>query len=184
MTDQNTSTNQTNDTYEKNKVLDQVALLSFIDDLIRDRKDPNITEKNMEEMRAMLLKKVNEEINIHMINCLTDKDRVELDMMLDKNPSDKELHEYFVKKIQNLDIEIAAAMLKFRASYLYPVNQELQNISQGKVDMPVAPQTEKSNGSSPSDSSEEMLSAPYPPQKQTGTPVNLPPAPVMGKTVN
>ena len=184
MADQNTSTSQTNDTYEKNKVLDQVALLSFIDDLIRDRKDPNITEKNMAEMRAMFLKKVNEEINIHMINCLTDKDRVELDMMLDKDPSDKELHEYFVKKIQNLDIEIASVMLKFRAAYLYPVNQELQNISQGKGDISTASQTEKPNRDSSIKPSEEMLSAPYPPQKQTSAPVNLPPAPVMGKLVN
>lgn len=128
MTDQNQSpTSIPADQYEKNKMIDQVALVSYVDDLIRERKDTNITEANRAEVRALLLKKVNEEINIHMINSLTDNDKVELDTMLDKNPSDKELHEYFVSKIPNLDVEIASVMLRFRAAYLLPVTQKKES---------------------------------------------------------
>lgn len=142
MTDQNqTSTSIPADQYEKNKMIDQVALVSFVDDLIRERKDANITDANVQEVRATLLKKVNEEINTHMINCLSDAERVALDAMLDKNATDKELHEYFVSKIPNLSIEIASVMLRFRAAYLYPVTSgedatasSLSSISEGTAE--------------------------------------------------
>ena len=194
MTDQNqTSTAIPADQYEKNKIMDQVALVSFVDDLIRDRKDPNVTDANMADIRATLLKKVNEEINIHMINCLTDKERIELDALLDKNPGDKELHEYFISKIPNLSVEIASVMLRFRAAYLLPLAQEqnqpeneLSAISSGSFDsVQQAPSTEtlnaKQNQINPLD---DMRPAPVRPQEQSKPPENLPPAPVIGRRMN
>lgn len=182
MTDQNqTPTTIPADQYEKNKVMDQVALVTFVDDLIRDRKDPNVTEKNMAEVRAMLLKKVNEEINTHMINCLSDQQKVDLDAILDKNPTDKELHEYFISKIPNLSVEIASVMLRFRAAYLLPVtaNAELESVSKGSssVVSPVSDENVVNKKEDTIDPLEDMRPAPYPPQ-------NLPPAPVMGKRMN
>jgi len=186
MTDQNQSSNTIPaDQYEKNKVMDQVALLSFVDELIRERKDPNVSEKNMAEVRALLLKQVNEEINTHMINCLTDTQRVELDVMLDKNPTDKELHEYFVLKIPNLSIEIASVMLRFRAAYLLPVTSELKSVSDGTSSVVASVDVVESKAPEVKvNPLEDMRPAPYRPQEQNKAPDNLPPAPVMGKRVN
>jgi hypothetical protein len=191
MTDQNqTTANPTAipaDQYEKNKIMDQVALVSFVDDLIRDRKDANITDANVAEIRAMLLKKVNEEINTHMINCLTDKERVELDTMLDKNPTDKELHEYFVSKIPNLSTEIASVMLRFRAAYLLPVTtSELESVSHGTASVVASVDVAESvkTADVKVNPLDDTRPAPYKPEETSNPPDVLPPAPVMGKPVN
>jgi hypothetical protein len=104
-----------------NALRDQVALLSFVEDLIKERKDPNINEKNIANVRALLLKEVNEAINTHLISLLTEKDQIELDVLLEKKMTNEELDDFFHKKIPNLEVEIASALLNFRAAYLYPL---------------------------------------------------------------
>ncbi len=65
----------------------------------------------------MLLKQLNEMINTHMINLLSDKDKIELDKLLDNNASNEELDKFFERKILNLKSEIASVLLDFRASF-------------------------------------------------------------------
>lgn len=97
---------------------DQAALMSFIEGLIKDKKDPNITQQSMPQVKAMLLTQLNEAINTHLVNMLSEKDQIELDDLLNKNPSDDELNAFFKSRIPNLEPEIASAMLNFRAAYL------------------------------------------------------------------
>mgnify|MGYP000016031545 CR=1 FL=1 len=103
---------------------DQAALLSFVDEIMKERNDPNITDKNREQMRAFLLYKANEAINTHLITLLSEEDQKKLDALLERNASNQELDEFFKKKIPNLSVEIAAALLNFRAAYLFPVLKE------------------------------------------------------------
>lgn len=106
-----------------NALRDQVALLSFVDDLIRERKDPNINEKNIANVRALLLKEVNEAVNTHLVSLLTERDQIELDVLLERKMTNEQLDDFFRKKIPNLEVEIASALLNFRAAYLYPLTQ-------------------------------------------------------------
>ena len=69
-------------------VRDQIALLTFIDDIIKERKDPNVKPENIAQVKAILLKEVNDSINRHLISVLSEKDQVELDELLEKNVSD------------------------------------------------------------------------------------------------
>ncbi|QQG44215.1 MAG: hypothetical protein HYW86_05145 [Candidatus Roizmanbacteria bacterium] len=101
--------------------MDQAALLSYVDDLIRDRKDPHVNDQNKNLVREELLKQINEDINLHLLNLLSKKDQIALDEFLDKNPTDDELNKFFMDKIPNLDVEIAAVLLNFRTAYLLPV---------------------------------------------------------------
>lgn len=97
---------------------DQVALLSFIDTLITQKKDPNVNEKNMNQVRALLMKELNDDINEHLIQLLTEKDQLAMEDLLDKNPTDEEITSFYQQKVPNLTAEIASVMLNFRAAYL------------------------------------------------------------------
>jgi hypothetical protein len=98
---------------------DQLALLTFVDNLIRERKDPRVNETNMPQIRELLLKQINEAVNRHLITLLSDKDQAELSTLLDKNVSDDELNVFFKEKILNFEVEMTAALLNFRTAYLY-----------------------------------------------------------------
>lgn len=118
MTDQNA-----NQPKNDRAARDQVALVSFIDDLIKERKDPNIKPENLAQVKELLLKEVNDAINRHLVSLLADKDKLELDTLLDKNPTTEDLDQFFSSKITNLEAEIASALLSFRSAYLFPVTQ-------------------------------------------------------------
>lgn len=98
---------------------DQLALLTFVDNLIRERKDSRVNESNMPQIRELLLKQINEAVNRHLITLLTDKDQAELSVLLDKNVSDEELNAFFKDKVLNFEVEMTAALLNFRTAYLY-----------------------------------------------------------------
>lgn len=108
---------------DNQSMMDEAAILSFIDDLIRDKNDSTITPGNVSQVREMLLEEVNNAINTHLVNLLSEPGQIQLDQLLDKDPSDDELNQFFLQKIPNLEIEIAAALLNFRSAYLYPVTQ-------------------------------------------------------------
>ena len=110
--------NQNSQTGNKKGTVDQAALLHFIDDLIKERKDANVTPKVLSSTRALLLRELNTDINTHMINLLNNNQKKELSALLDKNVTDDKLNDFFVRKIPNVDIEIAKVMLQFRAAYL------------------------------------------------------------------
>lgn len=130
-----------------NGLRDQIALLSFIDELIKERKDPNINEKNIANIRALLLKELNDAINTHLVSLLTERDQIELDILLEKGMTNDQLDDFFRKKIPNLEVEIASVLLNFRAAYLYPLTVKKQETEGEKSSsLPPAPPTSPSSG--------------------------------------
>lgn len=109
---------QTQQKKDDQAVRDQVALVSFIDDLLKEKNDQSIKPDALPKVKEMLLKQLNEMINIHMISLLSEKDQTELDKLLDSNASNEELDKFFESKIFNLKSEIASVLLDFRASFL------------------------------------------------------------------
>jgi hypothetical protein len=116
----------------KTGMQDHMAIRSFVDKLIEERNDPDVTEERKPVVQAMLIKKVNEAVNEHFISLLKDEDVMELDKLLEAKIPDNELNDFFRKKIENISIEIATALLNFRAAYLYPVWKKQQE-DQAKV---------------------------------------------------
>ena len=112
MTDQN-----------KSVLVDDVVLLSFIDDILTERTDLKLTEEEKPKVQAALLKEVNEAINTHLVSVLSETDQQELNTFLDKDPSNEELTGFFKQKILNLPTEIATALINFRAAYLFEVRK-------------------------------------------------------------
>lgn len=102
------------------QMMDQAALASYADDLIKERYQDTPPE-NVDQVKGLLLKEINEAINSHLITQLDENDQVALDELLDKNPDDTELNQFFIDKIPNLEVEIASALLNFRAAYLTPL---------------------------------------------------------------
>jgi len=100
---------------------DQLALLTFVDNLIKERKDSRVNETNLPQIREILLKQVNEAVNTYLVTLLNDKDQAELSILLDKDASDDDLNLFFKNKIANFEVEMTSALLNFRAAYLYPV---------------------------------------------------------------
>ena len=110
----------------KTGMQDQLAIRTYVDKLIEERKDPEVTPERVPVVHAMLVKKVNEAINEHFVSLLNDEDVLELDKLLDAKIPDNELNDFFRKKIPNVSVEIATALLNFRAAYLYPVWKKQQ----------------------------------------------------------
>jgi len=106
----------TNNTTQVSK--NQIALLSFVDDLIAEKNDPEVTEENIFQVRMSLLKEVNEAIYAHLIGILPEEDLSELEKILGEDPSEDKLADFFSKKIPNLETEITIALLNFRSGYL------------------------------------------------------------------
>ncbi len=109
---------------QNKKPLNNAALLQFIDQLIDDKKDPNIRDDNRNEVREMLLKEVKNTVNLRLVQMLSEEDQDMLDKMLERNCSDEELDTFLLEKIPSIDTETAAALLDFKAAYLSTPPQE------------------------------------------------------------
>ncbi len=144
---------------QQNDMIDQVALTAFVDDLIKSRNDSGINEQNIERVRNALLDEVNEAINLHLLDKLSDRAQIELDKLLDTDPSDEQLNQFFIREIPNLEVEIAAALLNFRAAYLYPLSQKIAKAVESISPVPTSPDTQTQR----SDESGELTAAPVPP---------------------
>ena len=134
----------TNATQNDSAMMDQVALVSFVDKLIEERQDPNITDATRPQVRAMLLSEINQAINTHLINRLSEKDQLALDDLLNTNPSDEDLNKFFMSTSANIETEIAAAMLNFRNAYLAPLakavsQEQTTENSESPADLQPAP---------------------------------------------
>ena len=140
---------------------DQLALLTFVDTLIRDRKDPRVNEKNMPQIRELLLKEINEAVNTHLISLLRDKEQAELTVLLDKNATDDDLNAFFKKNILNFEVEMATALLNFRAAYIYPAQSAF--VKQGEEVVKTAPQIVVPEKKVSSPSQNDDLGPPPPP---------------------
>ena len=100
-------------------VRDQVALLAFIDDLIKEKNDPAIKSEALPQVKAALLNELNQMITTHIVAILSETDQRELDILLKNKTADEELDKFFLEKIPNLKAELASVLLDFRAAYLY-----------------------------------------------------------------
>ncbi len=109
-------------TQQVNALKDQVALEHFVDELIKQRNDP---KAKPEETKALLLRQINEAINTQLVNVLSEKDQVALDELLDKNPTDDELNAFFIEKIPSVEVQVASALLNFRAAYLFTPGEQV-----------------------------------------------------------
>lgn len=114
MADQNNGLNQ-----QPKGIRDQVALISFIDDIVKEKNDQTIKPEALPQVKAALLIELNQMINTHMVAILSETDQKELEVLLKNNSKDEELDAFFEKKIPNLTAELASVLLDFRAAYLY-----------------------------------------------------------------
>jgi len=135
--------------------MDQVALLSFVDSLLKERKGPPLSPEQLPKVRLALLNEINEAINLHLIGRLDDVGKEELNKMLDANVSNDALNGFFEKKIPKLDSEVAVVLLNFRAAYLYEPEQNV--IPEVKNHTPIPPTQSSLNDN------ENVIPAPLPP---------------------
>jgi len=131
MADQNN--NKTNLNSQPQSVRDQVALLSFIDDLIKEKNDPSIKPEQLPQVKAALLTELNEMINTRMVTLLPEVSQRQLDAILERKASNEELDKFFSEKIPNLTAELASVLIDFRTAYLLPLS------SAKKEDLPPPP---------------------------------------------
>ena len=97
-------------------IKDQIALLSFVDELITHT--PRIKQNEIQKLRGNLINQANEKLFTHLVSLLSERDQKELDTFLDSIPSNKEMWQFFTDKIPNLNIQIANVLIQFRNSYL------------------------------------------------------------------
>lgn len=103
-------------------VRDQVALLSFVENLIKEKNDPTIKHEELPQVKAILLNELNQMINTRMVRLLDAPDQRELDILLKNKVKDEELDKFFEKKIPNLKVELASVLIDFRTAYLLPLS--------------------------------------------------------------
>lgn len=118
MADQNQDKNLLKN--QPQSIRDQVALLSFIENLIKEKNDP-IKLEALPQVKVALLNELNQMINTHMVAILPDYDQRELDILLKNKVTDEELDKFFEKKIPNLTAELASVLIDFRTAYLLPI---------------------------------------------------------------
>lgn len=121
-------------------VRDQVALISFIENLINEKKDPAIKPEKLPIIKAVMLNELNEMINTRMVTLLSEVDQRQLDALMDRKATDEELDEFFIKKIPNLTSEIASVLLDFRNAFLssLPGNKAEEKKPKDELSTPVA----------------------------------------------
>lgn len=100
---------------------EQVALLTFIENLIKEKNETSLTEEQLKNTKVALLNELNQMINTRLISLLSTPQQQELEVLLKDKVSDQELDQYFAKHIPNLEAEIASVMANFREAYLMPL---------------------------------------------------------------
>jgi len=118
MADQNQDKNLLKD--QPQSIRDQVALLSFVENLIKEKNDP-IKPDALPQVKVAMLNELNEMINTRMVRLLDAPDQRELDILLKNKVSDEELDKFFEKKIHNLTVELESVLIDFRVAYLLPL---------------------------------------------------------------
>jgi len=124
MVDQNNDKGNLTD--QPQNVRDQVALLSFVENLIKEKNDSSIKPEQLPQVKAALLMELNEMINTRMVTLLPEVSQRQLDAMFERKASDEELDKFFVEKIPNLSAEIASVLLDFRGAYLTPLTPQTE----------------------------------------------------------
>lgn len=122
---------------------DKKILEQYVDGLLKEKNNSNVTDANREEVRQMLLTEVVDAINKKMLSLLTDEQIEELNkLMADPNTKDEMITKYFTDRIPNQSEVVTHVLLEFRAGYLSVVPAD-----DGKPSAlpPMPPETKKMN---------------------------------------
>lgn len=139
---------------------DQAALVAFVEQVVKEKNDPAITPEVMPQVVEALFDELNDQINTHMINILSDEKRKQLEAILDSDAPDSEIDTFFEKNIPNLEAEVTAVLLNFRAGYLAAIKPG-----------PVLPrEEEKTEPAAVIETSSDDNLMPAPPAPSTHTP--------------
>ena len=103
------------------KTRNEVALISYVNDLMKEYTDPVIRPEDIGKAREMLLVEVQDFINRHFLSLLSDEKQLEFGKVLDENPTEEKgylrsaVDSEFYQKINSQ--EVAGAIISFRAHY-------------------------------------------------------------------
>lgn len=110
---------------EQNVVYDQMAIEGFAEDLIKERFTETLSEAEHENIKKTLVSELHDHINKTLIDSISEQDQVELENILDMEAPDQVLDVFFEQKIPDMAAKVAAALLEYRAIYLYPVTGQI-----------------------------------------------------------
>jgi hypothetical protein len=128
--------NNNNGSNNNQALKDKIALYDFIAELLTLRTDLNLSTEEKPLVIEQLVKELDYTINAHLMDLLSDQAVDEFNTLLDANPSDDQINDFFTKHIPNLSTEIAAAMLEFKTIFLY--NPEGDAAAQKPAQAPMA----------------------------------------------
>ncbi len=117
---------QNNQPHELAK-LDEKALSQYVDELIKEKNSPYVTDANRAEVKEQLMQDVADAINQKLIDKLTDDQVEELNVLLDKDATDEELSGFFHSLIPNIPELITQVFVDFRSGYLSVMYKEEDN---------------------------------------------------------
>ncbi|MEI6326660.1 MAG: hypothetical protein WCO78_00905 [Candidatus Roizmanbacteria bacterium] len=120
-TDQNIAAQLPQTPSEQNAVYDQMAIEGFAEDLITERFAATLTDAEHENVKKTLVSELHEHINKTLVDTLSADEQIELENILDVEAPDQVLDVFFEQKIPDLAAKVAAALLEYRAIFLYPV---------------------------------------------------------------
>ncbi|MFZ2975108.1 MAG: DUF5663 domain-containing protein [Candidatus Moraniibacteriota bacterium] len=101
----------------ENKNNPNLNLETFVSLLIEEKGFENVDPEIEEQLKADLLKRVEDRINVAIINNLPKEKMTEFNELLD-NANQDEIQDYCNKNISGLDEIIAQELMSFRATYL------------------------------------------------------------------
>ena len=174
--------NQQAQTFADNVLADEQAMEQYVDELIKEKNSPYVTEANIQEVKDELMDSLSESLNQKMIDELSDEQVQQLNDLLDKNVSDEELSQFFTQCIPNLSQLVSQVLLDFRAGYLniaveQPKEEEITTAIREQLSSIVNEQVSQSDTSVQSQPPmDDFISAP--PAPVSNMPPVLPPAPV------
>ncbi len=93
------------------------ALNIFVEKLIEEKNFENINPETMEQIRADLLKRVEDKINVTILQHVPSEKLEDFNKLLD-NPDEEKIHKFCSENISNLDEIIAETLMNFRSIYL------------------------------------------------------------------
>lgn len=103
------------DTKNGNETLD---LKMFVDRLVEEKKYPeNLEQGVIDQIKADLLSRVEERVNMVIISNLSEKKLEEFNELMDKNVSDEEMQKFCSDSIPGLAQLIATELIIFRQTY-------------------------------------------------------------------
>jgi hypothetical protein len=93
------------------------AMILFVDQLVEEKKFENLDEDVLEQIKTDLLERVEDAINVAILESMPPEKMEEFDQMLDGAEMD-EVQKFCQASIPDFENVIAAALMKFRSIYL------------------------------------------------------------------